>query len=68
MKGLQLGHGLDKGTTHGPLINQASVEKIHSYVQDAQKKGANILIGGSKADPSQYPGFFYNPTLITEVG
>ncbi|GKD74105.1 succinate-semialdehyde dehydrogenase, mitochondrial-like protein [Tanacetum coccineum] len=48
----------------GPLINEAAVEKVDSFVQDAVSKGAKVLLGGKRHSL----GFtFYEPTIIGDV-
>lgn len=32
--------------THGPLIPSRAVRKVEDHVQDAQQKGARLLVGG----------------------
>lgn len=55
----QVGHGFHKDTTHGPLINDKSVEKVKSHVEDAVNKGAQVLTGGKHLG-----GCFYEPTVL----
>ena len=61
---LKTGPGLDKTTTHGPLVNQAAVQKVKEHVDDAVSKGARVAIGGS---PGSGDGFFFEPTVLTGV-
>ncbi|GAB5587134.1 hypothetical protein Unana1_02034 [Umbelopsis nana] len=56
----RIGHGFDKDTTHGPLINGAAVKKVSSHVDDAVAKGGEVLVGGKHAG-----GNFYEPTVIS---
>ena len=48
-------------TRLGPLINRNAVERVHSLVEDAVKKGAKILAGGG------FDGCFYQPTVLDDV-
>ena len=59
---MQVGDGLDQGTTLGPLINQAAVEKIQEHIADATAKGAKVIAGGH---PHSLGGTFFEPTIIT---
>ncbi|KAH8897947.1 aldehyde dehydrogenase [Thozetella sp. PMI_491] len=61
---LQMGGGLDKATTQGPLVNKAAVVKVKEHVDDATSKGARIETGGVLSDS---PGFFYPPTVLSGV-
>jgi len=67
MAKMRLGHGLDRETTHGPLINQRALAKVESHVKDAVEGGANLVLGGERVKPDDMDGFFYAPTLITDV-
>jgi succinate-semialdehyde dehydrogenase/glutarate-semialdehyde dehydrogenase len=42
----KVGSGLDRTTTHGPLVNKAAVAKTRQHIEDAESKGAKLLIGG----------------------
>lgn len=64
---LRLGNGLRPSTDVGPLINQAAVDKVHEYTHIGQDEdGARLVIGGEKAKVGG-KGFFYKPTLFTNV-
>lgn len=62
--GLKPGHGLDEGTTQGPLINQNSIDKVTRHVEDAIAKKGRVLVGG-KPLPDLGPNF-YAPTVIAD--
>ncbi|KAJ5138689.1 uncharacterized protein N7515_003537 [Penicillium bovifimosum] len=62
---LKLGRGIDDGTTQGPLVNAAAVEKVKAHVADALSKGGQLQTGGKA--PSHLSGFFFEPTIITGV-
>ncbi|AZL10378.1 NAD-dependent succinate-semialdehyde dehydrogenase [Brevibacterium aurantiacum] len=61
---MTVGNGLDEGTEVGPLVDQDSLDKVASLVDDAVSKGAKVLTGGSKIEGK---GFFYSPTVMTDV-
>ncbi|MBU4501147.1 MAG: aldehyde dehydrogenase family protein [Nanoarchaeota archaeon] len=63
-KKLVLGSGLKKDTDIGPLVNKKAVEKVHHYTLIGKKEGAKLLCGGM---PVNRPGYFYKPTIFTEV-
>lgn len=64
-KTFKLGDGFQDGVTHGPLIHDKSIDKVASLVQDAKTKGADVLIGGSRA--SSLGPLFYQPTVLGNV-
>jgi succinate-semialdehyde dehydrogenase / glutarate-semialdehyde dehydrogenase len=59
---MRLGPGTDDGVQIGPLINEAAVTKAQSLVEDAQRRGARLLAGGSRRE-----GLFLEPTVLTDV-
>jgi len=61
---LQVGDGLTDGTTLGPLIEPAAVEKIQEHLDDALSKGGDVLTGGK---PHKYGGLFFEPTIVTNA-
>ncbi|MFJ7890774.1 aldehyde dehydrogenase family protein [Lysinibacillus xylanilyticus] len=68
MQKLTIGDGLDKDAKIGPVINKASLEKINHYVQIGIQEGAELLAGGKiLSEPPYDKGFYYEPTLFTNV-
>ena len=65
---LRLGPGWEDGTDVGPVINQSSLEKIHSYTEIGEGEGAKLLTGGEVATGNGLDdGFFYRPTIFGDV-
>jgi succinate-semialdehyde dehydrogenase/glutarate-semialdehyde dehydrogenase len=62
---LRIGPGLDPVTDVGPLTTKAQFETVEDQVKDARNKGAQILTGGERV--AGLKGYFYKPTVITEV-
>ncbi|MBV9832684.1 MAG: aldehyde dehydrogenase family protein [Marmoricola sp.] len=46
----------------GPLVSSAQLDRVSSMVERAASAGANLAVGGSKAEGD---GFFFQPTLVT---
>ncbi len=61
---LNVGDGLNDGTTTGPLISGAAVEKVQAHLDDATSKGGEILMGGKGHNLG---GTYYQPTVVTGV-
>ncbi len=61
---LQVGAGIEAGTTAGPLIDEAGLAKVEEHVSDACAKGATIAVGGER---HPLGGNFYYPTVLTNV-
>lgn len=64
VRNLKVGDGFGEGVVQGPLINEAAVQKVESFVQDAVSKGASILLGGKRHSLGMT---FYEPTVISDV-
>ena len=65
---LKLGSGLLDGNDVGPLINQAALEKVESYVEVARGEGDEVLTGGERATGDGLDrGFFFQPTILRGV-
>src|SRR3954465_5345581 len=54
-----VGRGTEEGVTVGPLIDGTQLGKVDELVQDATKKGADVVTGGSTTGDA---GYFYQPT------
>jgi succinate-semialdehyde dehydrogenase/glutarate-semialdehyde dehydrogenase/succinyl-CoA reductase len=61
---LNVGDPLSDQTDIGPLVNSKSVENMESVVEDAIRKGGEVLTGGERAKSK---GSFYKPTLLGKV-
>jgi succinate-semialdehyde dehydrogenase / glutarate-semialdehyde dehydrogenase len=59
---LKVGDGFAEGTTVGPLINDAAVEKVEEHIADAVKKGARVALGGKRHERGRT---FFEPTILT---
>lgn len=63
VRALELGHGLDRETQVGPLINARQRDRIETLVEQARGAGAAVLTGGAR--PAGFArGYFYEPTVI----
>ncbi|WP_409270260.1 aldehyde dehydrogenase family protein [Neobacillus sp. SCS-31] len=68
VKALKVGNGLDETVDVGPVINSASLERIHGYVQKGVGEGAKLLCGGEILSEGDLAGgHYYSPTLFTDV-
>jgi len=61
--------GLKVGPTNdddlGPVINEKQLANMLSAIQEAVKRGANVLTGGNRlSDPEHAGGFYMAPTII----
>lgn len=63
-KKLEMGDPLDKKTDIGPMARADLRDKLHKQVTQAIAQGAKLVMGGKIPEG---PGFFYPPTILTEV-
>ncbi|MDD0845020.1 NADP-dependent succinate-semialdehyde dehydrogenase [Pseudomonas sp. Gutcm_11s] len=61
---LNIGNGLETGTTTGPLIDNKAVAKVEEHIADAVGKGATLALGGK---PHALGGSFFEPTILINV-
>ncbi len=65
---LVVGDPTDEKTEVGPLIQEAEVERIHNWVQEAETAGGKILTGGKKNGNTCYePTVILNPPYDANV-
>ena len=68
VEALRLGPGWEDDSDVGPVINRASLEKIHSYTTIGRDEGATLLTGGETASEGDLAkGFYYRPTIFGDV-
>ncbi|RIX79635.1 5-carboxymethyl-2-hydroxymuconate semialdehyde dehydrogenase [Acidovorax cavernicola] len=70
-KRITVGDPLDEKTIVGPMISQAHLAKVRSYIELGPKEGATILCGGLDA-PANLPdrvkkGNYVMPTVFADV-
>ncbi len=61
---LKVGNGLEEGVQQGPLIDMRAVEKVEQHIDDATRKGAKVVAGGSR---HALGGTFFQPTVLVNV-
>jgi succinate-semialdehyde dehydrogenase/glutarate-semialdehyde dehydrogenase len=61
---LKVGRGTEDGVTIGPLINEDAIHKASELLDDAVRRGASVLTGGSRVEGT---GTFFEPTVVTDV-
>jgi len=60
----KMGDPMEEGIFIGPLTRDAQRSVIQGQVDDAVAKGATLRCGGASVDG---PGYYYQPTVLTEV-
>jgi glyceraldehyde-3-phosphate dehydrogenase (NADP+) len=61
VKRLKVGDPVDPETDVGPVIDDASAERIHAWIEEAVQAGGRVLAGGSRQ------GRLFEPTVLADV-
>jgi alpha-ketoglutaric semialdehyde dehydrogenase len=66
---LKLGYGNDKGSQVGPCVSETQRDTVNNYVQiGLNEDKAKLVLGGEFAEDGKLKnGWFYKPTIFTEV-
>lgn len=69
IEALKVGNGMDSGVDLGPLNNRKQLDRIAAAVDEVRSRGeGRIVLGGEAPSGLAYGrGFFYQPTLVTDV-
>nr|MDQ3309092.1 aldehyde dehydrogenase family protein [Gemmatimonadota bacterium] len=51
----------------GPLVSQEQLDRVLGYIEKGKAEGAELVIGGDRAQVSDNPGYFLNPTIFDRV-
>jgi succinate-semialdehyde dehydrogenase/glutarate-semialdehyde dehydrogenase len=62
--GIQVGDGLEAGTTMGPLAHERRLQAMEGFVADAVDNGAEIETGGGRIGEK---GYYFAPTILTHA-
>lgn len=63
-----VGDGMKQETTMGPVHSKVQLDKVSSQVSDTLGSGGKLVLGGHAPDSQDLQsGFFYLPTLVSEV-
>ena len=67
-KKLRLGDGQLPTTDVGPVVNEAQIRNVQSYVEIGKQEGATLVTGGGVARTGDLAkGWFHEPTIFTDV-
>ncbi len=66
IEAIRQGDPLDPETMMGAQVSQAQLEKIESYVKIGRDEGAEVLIGGERAqfEGELAGGYYFQPTVL----
>lgn len=65
---IKVGNGLDEGVQMGPVIDARARDRIVALIDDAESKGATVVLDGRNLKVDGYEdGYFVGPTVVTNV-
>lgn len=65
-RSLQVGDPRDASTVLGPVISEPHLERVLSFVRDADSAG-RVVLGGERLDGELKEGYFLSPTVVADV-
>jgi acyl-CoA reductase-like NAD-dependent aldehyde dehydrogenase len=63
-RALRIGGGFEPGVEMGPVVSEAQLERIQSYVRIGREEGAELVLGGERHGDR---GYFHQPTIFASV-
>ncbi|NND67544.1 MAG: aldehyde dehydrogenase family protein [Halioglobus sp.] len=64
---IPVGDPLDPGTVMGPIISEASLERIQAVIAKAQADGARLVTGGERLTGDCAAGYYLPVTVFADV-
>lgn len=64
---LKVGDPLSKDTDVGSMVNETEAQRVMSWVEDAIKQGAQLLMGGKRNGAVMEPTVLFNPPKTSNV-
>jgi succinate-semialdehyde dehydrogenase/glutarate-semialdehyde dehydrogenase len=61
---LVVGNPLQDGVDVGPLVEEAALVKVEAHLADAVEHGAEVVLGGQRADTGSGSQLFFEPTVV----
>ncbi|MBT2647175.1 aldehyde dehydrogenase family protein [Bacillus sp. ISL-34] len=67
-KKIKVGSGSDEESQMGPIVSEAHMNKILSYIQIGKEEGAKIIVGGNRIkEEGLDKGYFVEPTIFVDT-
>ena len=67
VEALPVGDPSDPATEIGPLVAQRQQQRVRGYIEEGQREGAKLLVGGSELPTGIERGWYVRPTLFGDV-
>ncbi|MEJ9229228.1 aldehyde dehydrogenase family protein [Peribacillus butanolivorans] len=67
-KQIKVGSGSDEKTHMGPVVSEAQMNKILSYIEIGKEEGAKLIVGGNRIKGEGLEnGYFVEPTIFVDT-
>ncbi|PEJ30752.1 aldehyde dehydrogenase [Peribacillus butanolivorans] len=67
-KQIKVGSGSDEKTHMGPVVSEAHMNKILSYIEIGKEEGAKLIVGGNRIKGEGLEnGYFVEPTIFVDT-
>jgi betaine-aldehyde dehydrogenase len=67
-KQIKVGSGSDEKTHMGPVVSEAHMNKILSYIEIGKEEGAKLIVGGNRIKGEGLEnGYFIEPTIFVDT-
>ncbi|MGG0286229.1 aldehyde dehydrogenase family protein [Peribacillus butanolivorans] len=67
-KQIKVGSGSDEKTHMGPVVSEAHMNKILSYIEIGKEEGAKLIVGGKRIKGEGLEnGYFVEPTIFVDT-
>ncbi|MGE7877755.1 aldehyde dehydrogenase family protein [Peribacillus muralis] len=67
-KRIKVGAGSDEKSQMGPVVSEAHMNKILSYIQIGKEEGATLIVGGNRIKGGGLEnGYFVEPTIFVDT-
>ncbi len=67
MRAVKVGDPFDDSVKMGPLISKIQLERVQGFIGRARAQKASVLTGGSAPAEWSERGYYYEPTVVTNV-
>jgi acyl-CoA reductase-like NAD-dependent aldehyde dehydrogenase len=67
MEELPTGDPTDRATEIGPLVTERQQARVRDFIQDGEKEGARLVLGGPGQPDGLDRGWYVRPTLFADV-
>ncbi|GAB2659305.1 aldehyde dehydrogenase [Nocardia goodfellowii] len=64
---LTVGDPFDAATQIGPMVSQRQQQRVRGYIEQGQREGARLLVGGTGLPEGVRRGWYVRPSLFVDV-